>query len=43
MTTFSQTRWSLNDLLDAPDSPRFNDYQAQLIDTIIHVGLLLMY
>src|SRR5512145_953108 len=28
--TFSQTRWSLNDLLDAPDGPRFNDYQSQL-------------
>ena len=30
MTTFTQTRWSLNDLLDAPDSPRFKDYQSQL-------------
>ena len=28
--TYIQTRWSLNDLLDAPDGPRFNDYQAQL-------------
>jgi oligoendopeptidase F len=28
--TFTQTRWSLNDLLDAPDGPRFNDYQSQL-------------
>ena len=28
--TFTQTRWSLNDLLDAPDSPRFNDYHSQL-------------
>ncbi len=30
MTTFTQTRWSLNDLLDAPDGPRFNDYHSQL-------------
>lgn len=28
--TFTQTRWSLNDLLDAPDGPRFKDYQSQL-------------
>ena len=30
MTTFTQTRWSLIDLLDAPDGPRFSDYQSQL-------------
>jgi oligoendopeptidase F len=34
MTTFSQTRWSLNDLLDAPDSPRYNDYQSQLTELL---------
>jgi oligoendopeptidase F len=30
VTAFAQTRWSLNDLLDAPDGPRFADYQSQL-------------
>jgi oligoendopeptidase F len=30
VTTFTQTRWSLSDLLDAPDGPRFNDYRSQL-------------
>ncbi len=30
MVAFTQTRWSLNDLLDAPDSPRYADYQSQL-------------
>ncbi len=35
MTTFTQSRWSLNDLLDAPDGPRFNDYQSQL-DELLH-------
>jgi hypothetical protein len=30
VTTFAQSRWSLNDLLDAPDGPRFSDYQSQL-------------
>ena len=34
MTTFTQTRWSLNDLLDTPDSPRFNDYQSQLTELL---------
>ena len=34
MTTFTQTRWSLNDLLDAPDGPRFNDYQSQLAELL---------
>lgn len=34
MTTFPQTRWSLNDLLDAPDSQRFNDYQSQLTELL---------
>ena len=32
--TFTQTRWSLNDLLDAPDGPRFNDYQSQLSELL---------
>ncbi len=34
MTNFAQTRWSLNDLLDAPDSQRFNDYQSQLTERL---------
>ncbi|NTU61892.1 MAG: M3 family oligoendopeptidase, partial [Chloroflexi bacterium] len=34
MTTFPQTRWSLTDLLDAPDGPRFNDYQSQLTELL---------
>ena len=34
MTVFAQTRWSLNDLLDAPDGPRFNDYQSQLTELL---------
>ncbi len=34
MTAFSQTRWSLNELLDAPDGPRFNDYQSQLSELL---------
>jgi oligoendopeptidase F len=34
VTTFMQTRWSLNDLLDAPDGPRFNDYQSQLTELL---------
>ena len=34
MTTFTQTRWSLNDLLDAPDSARYNDYQSQLAELL---------
>jgi oligoendopeptidase F len=34
VTTYPQTRWSLNDLLDAPDGPRFNDYQSQLTELL---------
>ncbi|HSD82749.1 MAG TPA: M3 family oligoendopeptidase, partial [Anaerolineae bacterium] len=34
MTPYLQTRWSLNDLLDAPDGPRFNDYQSQLTELL---------
>lgn len=34
MTAFTQTRWSLSDLLDAPDSQRFNDYQSQLTELL---------
>ena len=34
MTVYTQTRWSLNDLLDAPDGPRFNDYQSQLTELL---------
>ena len=34
MTTFAQARWSLNDLLDAPDGPRFKDYQSQLTELL---------
>jgi oligoendopeptidase F len=34
VTAYTQTRWSLNDLLDAPDGPRFNDYQSQLTELL---------
>jgi oligoendopeptidase F len=34
VTAYTQTRWSLSDLLDAPDGPRFNDYQSQLTELL---------
>jgi oligoendopeptidase F len=34
VTAYVQTRWSLNDLLDAPDGPRFNDYHSQLTELL---------